>query len=52
MEEDELIQKIERVVSKTNLKPKRNKKKGKKMNQNQLWAQLNEKQLRKLGYIK
>ena len=52
MEDDELIQNMERVVNKTTLKPKRNKKKGKKMNQNQLWAQLNEEQLRKLGYIK
>lgn len=52
MTDEELNQKMERVVNKTTTKPKRNKKKGKKMNQNQLWAQLNVETLRKLGYIK
>lgn len=52
MTDEELNRKMERVVNKTTPKPKRKKKKGKKMNQNQLWAQLNEETLRKLGYIK
>ena len=51
MTDEELNQKMERVVNKTTPKPKRKKKKGKN-NQNQLWAQLNEETLRKLGYIK
>lgn len=53
MTDEELNQKMERVTSKkVTRQPKRKKKKGKKMNQNQLWAQLNVETLRKLGYIK
>lgn len=52
MTDEELNQKMDRVVSKTTLKPKRRKKKGQKQNSYQLWAQLKEEQLRKLGYIK
>lgn len=51
MTDEELNRKMERVVNKTTRQPKRKKKNGRK-NQNQLWAQLNEETLRKLGYIK
>ena len=53
MTDDELNQKVERVTSKkVTRQPKRRKKKGQKQNPYQLWAQLNEEKLRKLGYIK
>ena len=53
MTDEELNQKMERVTSKkVTRQPKRRKSKGKKQNSYQLWAQLNEEQLRKLGYIK
>lgn len=53
MTDEELNQKMEKVVNKTTPKPKNNKKRGKKIiNSNQLWAQLNEETLKKFGYIK
>lgn len=53
MTDDELNQKMERVTSKkVTLQPKRRKKKGTKTNAYQLWKQLNDEQLRKIGYIK
>ena len=52
MTDEEFNRKMERVVSKTTPKPKCRKKKGPKTNAYQLWKQLNEEQLRKLGYIK
>lgn len=52
MTDDELNQKMDRVVSKTTPKPKRKKSKGKKQNSYQLWEQLNVETLKKLGYIK
>ena len=52
MTDEELNQKMERVILKTTPKPKRKKSKGQKKNSYQLWAQLNEEKLKKLGYIK
>lgn len=50
MEEDELMKKIEKQVNKKS--PASKKKRKPKKNQYQLWSQLNEETLRKLGYIK
>lgn len=52
MTDEEFNRKMEGVVSKTTPKPKRRKKKGTQTNSYQLWKQLNEELLRKLGYIK
>lgn len=52
MTDEEFNRKMERVTSKkVTQKPKR-RKKGKTQNPYQLWTQLNEEMLRKLGYIK
>lgn len=51
MEDDELMKKIEKQVNKKSPASKKKRKPAKK-NQYQLWAQLNEEALRKLGYIK
>lgn len=51
MEEDELMQKIEKQVKKKSPASKKHRP-AKKKNQYQLWAQLNDETLRKLGYIK
>ena len=53
MEDDDIMKKIEKQVNKKSpaSKKKRNQEKN-KVNQYQLWAQLNEETLRKLGYIK
>ena len=50
MEDDELMKKMDRVVSKAT--PKSKKKAKTKRTAYQVWAQLNEETLRKLGYIK
>jgi len=52
MTDEEFNRKMEKVVNKTTPKPKRRKRKGPQTNAYQLWQQLNEEQLRKLGYIK
>jgi len=52
MTDEEFYRKMERAANKTTPKRKSKKKKGPKTNAYQLWQQLNEEQLRKLGYIK
>ena len=52
MTDEEFNRKMEKVVNKTTPKPKRKKKNGPKTNAYQLWRQLNDETLRKLGYIK
>ena len=52
MTDEEFNRKMEKVANKTNPKPKRRKKKGPQTNAYQLWRQLTDEQLRKLGYIK
>ena len=52
MTDEEFNRKMERVVNKTTPKRKSKKKKGPKTNAYQLWRQLTDEQLRKLGYIK
>lgn len=51
MTDDELMKKIENQVSKKTPGSHKKRKPAKK-NQYQLWSQLNEETLRKLGYIK
>ena len=50
MTDEELMKKMENQVNKKS--PGSKKRKTKKKNQYQLWSQLNEETLRKLGYIK
>lgn len=53
MTDEEFNKKMERVTSKkVTRQPKRRKKKGQKQNSFQLWEQLFEDNLKKLGYIK
>ena len=52
MTDEEFYRKMEKAVNKKTPKPKRRKRKGPQTNAYQLWRQLTDEQLRKLGYIK